>query len=221
MTHAPIIQKIDASVAARDENLSGLHRHRGIIAVIAARTRRTRGADDGEDDIPQGIREELRHRVPKRIGAVAEGGPRAAFSTASSLMTQPANRPQAVLTTANYTMTVKGDDRVDGRACRVVAIAAEESSPYLFRGTIWVDAQDGSIVQVGGRGIEGRFRACRRHPGVAPVRQHERASHGDPCDGRGRKLAAGANHHRHRLQRLRDGASRRHREFRKLLGRQV
>ncbi len=39
---------------------------------------------------------------------------------------------------------------MDGRACRVVAIVPKKSSPYLFRGTIWVDAQDGSIVKLEG-----------------------------------------------------------------------
>jgi hypothetical protein len=32
----------------------------------------------------------------------------------------------------------------------VVAIVPKRSSPYLFRGTIWVDAQDGSIVKLDG-----------------------------------------------------------------------
>jgi hypothetical protein len=64
--------------------------------------------------------------------------------------TQPANRVTALITSANYTMQVKGHEVVDGRSCINLAIAPRRNSPYLFQGNLWVDAQDYSIVQLSG-----------------------------------------------------------------------
>jgi negative regulator of sigma E activity len=65
-------------------------------------------------------------------------------------MSQPVNRATAILTSANYNMTVKGSDTVDGRNCVTVSLDPKRDSPYLFKGTIWVDAQDQTIVQLQG-----------------------------------------------------------------------
>ena len=65
-------------------------------------------------------------------------------------MTQPANRATALITPANYEMTAKGLGVVDGRKCVAVEIKPRKESPYLFSGTIWVDAQTESIVQLQG-----------------------------------------------------------------------
>jgi hypothetical protein len=65
-------------------------------------------------------------------------------------MTQPANRITAVIIPANYEMSVKGPAAVDGRSCIAVAIKPRKASPYLFKGTILVDAQNQAIVQLEG-----------------------------------------------------------------------
>ena len=65
-------------------------------------------------------------------------------------MTKPANRVTAVISPANYEMTVKGSEMVDGRQCMAVLIQPRRSSQYLLNGTVWVDAQDGSIVKLEG-----------------------------------------------------------------------
>ncbi len=65
-------------------------------------------------------------------------------------MTQPANRATAVITPGNYEMTVNEHETVEGRNCMTVAIKPRRVSPYLFNGTIWVDARDQSIVQLQG-----------------------------------------------------------------------
>ncbi len=145
----PTFQKIDASVATRDENLLGY--------TVTEIYRVYRGADKTHAAAQMTVKTTYRKESGKSYVILSQSGSELLLKEvlgrildSERMMTQPANRAQAVLTTANYTMTVKGDDRVDGRACRVVAIVPKRSSPYLFRGTLWVDAQDGSIVKLDG-----------------------------------------------------------------------
>ena len=65
-------------------------------------------------------------------------------------MTQPANRATALITPANYEMTVKGRASIDGRNCISVLLKPRRESPYLFSGTLWVDAQNQAIVRLEG-----------------------------------------------------------------------
>jgi membrane peptidoglycan carboxypeptidase len=145
----PMIQKIDASVAARDENLLGY--------TVTEVYRVYRGADRTHPAAQMMVKTTYRKESGKSYVIVSQSGSELLLKEVlgrildnERLITQPASRAQAVLTTANYAMTVKGDDMVDGRACRMVAIEPKRSSPYLFRGSIWVDAQDGSIVKLEG-----------------------------------------------------------------------
>jgi hypothetical protein len=94
--------------------------------------------------------------VGKSYTVLSESGPELlrkvleAILDSEKRMTQPANRATAVLTSANYEMSVKGAESVDGRSCMAVSLKPRRTSPYLFNGTIWVDAQDESIVQLEG-----------------------------------------------------------------------
>jgi hypothetical protein len=143
------VKKIDASVAARDANLLGY--------TVTELYRVYRGADTSHPAAQMTVKTTYRKDTGKSFVVVAKSGSELVLKEIlgrvldnERVMTQPANRAQAVLTSANYTMTLKGQDTVDGRACRVVAIVPKRNSPYLFRGTIWVDADDGSIVKLDG-----------------------------------------------------------------------
>jgi hypothetical protein len=66
---------------------------------------------------------------------------------------EPGVREGSWITTANYKMTVKpGVVPMDGRNCVVVALEPRRREPYLLYGTLWVNAQDGSIVRIEGTG---------------------------------------------------------------------
>ena len=65
-------------------------------------------------------------------------------------LNEPANRVHALLTSANYEMTPKGPETVNGRSCIALDLKPRNVSPYLIRGTLWVDSQDGAIVQIAG-----------------------------------------------------------------------
>lgn len=64
----------------------------------------------------------------------------------------PGNREASWLTSANYEMKLKSSaiEQLDGRNCYVVAISPKHKAPNLIEGTIWVDAQDESLVQIQG-----------------------------------------------------------------------
>jgi len=64
----------------------------------------------------------------------------------------PANREAAWITSANYEMKLRpgGVQRLDGRDCYVLDIAPKRKAPNLLDGTLWVDAKDGTIIQIQG-----------------------------------------------------------------------
>jgi hypothetical protein len=43
-----------------------------------------------------------------------------------------------------------GTQQLDGRECYLLAITPRRKAPYLIEGTLWVNAKDGSIVQIQG-----------------------------------------------------------------------
>jgi hypothetical protein len=69
-------------------------------------------------------------------------------------LNQPGIREGSWFTSANYEMKLKSDasQRLDGRDCLVLTLTPKRKAPYLIEGTLWVDAKDGSIVQVQGTG---------------------------------------------------------------------
>jgi hypothetical protein len=140
---------IDASVAAREDNLVGY--------TVTERYRVFRGDDMQHAAAEMTVKTTYRKETGKSYVILAQSGSQLLLKEllghvleSEQMMTQPVNRGQALITSANYRMTVKGNEPVQGRLCVVVAIAPMKNTPYLFNGTIWVDPQDGSIVQLRG-----------------------------------------------------------------------
>ena len=67
-------------------------------------------------------------------------------------MSRPGNVETALINSSNYEMKFDGHPRESlyGRDCLVLDITPRRSSEYLFRGKLWVDAQDFAIVQLKG-----------------------------------------------------------------------
>jgi hypothetical protein len=63
---------------------------------------------------------------------------------------QPAIRSGAIITPANYEMSVKGNTVLDGRNCVELSLKPRHASEHVVNGKVWVDARDGSIVQLEG-----------------------------------------------------------------------
>jgi len=63
----------------------------------------------------------------------------------------PANREASWITSANYELQPRpGQVQRNGRTCILVDINSRRKSPHLFRGQVWVDASDFSIVRFEG-----------------------------------------------------------------------
>jgi hypothetical protein len=146
---ADVIQGIDAAVASRDENLTSytvtehysVFRNQEKVHPAAEMTVKTTYEKDKGKSFAV-LSESGSELLLKQVLGRVLDSERAA--------TQPANRAHALITSANYTMHVKGGEVVDGRNCIALSIAPRRSDPYLFLGDLWVDAQDYSIVQLAG-----------------------------------------------------------------------
>ncbi len=74
-------------------------------------------------------------------------------------MSQPGNVGAALIDSANYEMTLDAHprDSLNGRECLVLDITPRRNSEYLFKGKLWVDAQDFAIVQLQGTASKSAF----------------------------------------------------------------
>jgi hypothetical protein len=151
-TSIAVIEGIDASVHAREDNLLGytVTEHYAVF----------RNHDEQHTVADMIVKTTYQRDVGKNYSIVSISGPlimRKLLETVlddEKRMTQPANRITAVISPANYEMTVKGSAKVDGRDCIAVAIKARRKSPYLVNGTVWVDAQNERIVQLEGIAVK-------------------------------------------------------------------
>lgn len=146
--NAALIQHIDASVHARENNLLGytVTEHYAIF----------RNHDEQHPAADMVVKTTYQKDVGKNYIVVSETGSVLLRKVLDAVldnerkMTRPNNRITAVISPANYEMTVKGTETVGERNCVVVAIKPRRASEYLINGTVWVDAVDGGIVQLQG-----------------------------------------------------------------------
>jgi len=60
-------------------------------------------------------------------------------------------RPKTRIVPANYEFSLVGSEVIAGRAAFVIEASPRRSDKYLFRGRIWVDAEDYALVRVEGQ----------------------------------------------------------------------
>lgn len=148
---AAVIQQVDAAVKARVENIVGytatehysVYRSKDEIHPVAEMTVRTdyrRDTGKSYTILSQTGSEIIRRLV---LGEILNN---------EKQLSQPGIQEGAWITSANYEMNLKpgGTQSLDGRNCLVLALTPRRKTPYLIEGTLWVDAKDGSIVQVQG-----------------------------------------------------------------------
>lgn len=146
---AAILKAVDASVAHREATLAGYTavEHYSIY----------RSGDSTHPAAEMTVKVTYRSESGKSYEIVNESG--------SSLLrkavlertlddernlTKPSERVQALIDTSNYKMKVAASATLDDRPCVVLQITPRRSVSYLFAGKLWVDARDGSIVQLDG-----------------------------------------------------------------------
>lgn len=148
-TEASVVRGIDLSVASREQNLLGytVTEHYSVFrgqdkthpaAEMTVRTTYEKDKGKSYEILNQSGSEIILKQVLARV------------LDSERVATEPANRSTALINSANYSMHVKGSEIVGGRACLALAIEPRRKGQYLFQGSLWVDAQDGSIVQLAG-----------------------------------------------------------------------
>ena len=148
---AAVIRSIDAAVHARAEGVEGYL----VIEHYAV----FRGGDEANPAAEMTVKTIYRRSTGKTYIIQSESGSELLRKLVlheildnEKRINLPANREASWITSANYSMTLRpgGVQRLDGRDCYVLEIAPKRKAPNLMDGTLWVDAKDGSIIQIEG-----------------------------------------------------------------------
>jgi len=146
-----VIRSIDASVVARYNNVLAFTdtEHYSVF----------RGSDETHPAAEMTVTDNYKRGVGKTYTILSQSG--------SSLIQRfglrplldneqkvnlPGNVQKSWFVSANYNMQPRpgGPVQVNGRACLVLDVTAKQKAPNTINGSIWVDARDGSLVQIDG-----------------------------------------------------------------------
>jgi outer membrane lipoprotein-sorting protein len=148
---ASLIQHIDASVQARIDHVAEytVTEHYAVF----------RNNDETHPAAEMTVKTVYRKDHGKSYTILSESGSQLIRSEVlgsilenEKRMSLPGTRETALITSANYELNLKSAEKqtLAGRECLVFALKPKRMSPYLFDGTLWVDAKDFSIVQLEG-----------------------------------------------------------------------
>jgi hypothetical protein len=148
---AAIIRNVDAAVALRVNSLLGFTdtEHYAVF----------RGADETHPVAEMTARDTYKKGVGKSYTILSQNGSSIIqkFGLRPLLDNEeninlPGNVEKSWFVSANYEMKLKADGvtQLNGRECYVLAIRAKRKAPNTINGTLWVDAKDGSIMQIDG-----------------------------------------------------------------------
>ena len=142
-----VVHGIDASVANREENL--------IVYTVTEHYSVFRNQEKEHPAAEMTVKTTYRRDQGKSYQILSQSGSEIILKQvlgrvldSEHELTQPANRTHALINSANYNMAIKNQEKVGTHDCIVLSIAPKHNSPYVFTGTLWVDAQDESILQL-------------------------------------------------------------------------
>jgi hypothetical protein len=179
-----VVQQVDAAVKARIDGIAGytVTEHYAVfrnddetrpVAEMTVKTTYKRDTGKSYTILSQSGSQILRNLV---LGGILDNEKR---------INQPGVREGSWFVSANYEMKLKpgGTQNLDGRECLLLALTPRRKAPYLVEGTLWVDAKDGSIVQLQGTMsksssiLTGRTQLMRQYANVSGFSQatHARA----------------------------------------------
>jgi hypothetical protein len=146
-----VIRSVDAAVAARVENILGFTdtEHYAIY----------RGGDETHPVAEMTVRDTYKKGVGKTYTVLSQSGSGIFLRFGlkpllenESIINLPGNVAKSWFTSANYEMKLKagGPQKLNGRDCYALAITPKQEAPNLINGTMWVDARDGTVVEIDG-----------------------------------------------------------------------
>lgn len=147
-----LIQRVDRAVMARVDGIESY--------TVTEHYQVFRNLDEAHPVAEMTVKTEYRRESGKSYTILSQTGSQIIrkFVLGSILdnekqINQPGVREGSWFVSANYDMKLKSaaTERIDGRDCFALSIAPKRKTPYLIVGTLWVDASDGSIVQIEGQ----------------------------------------------------------------------
>ena len=148
---ASVVRQVDAAVKARNDNLAGY--------TVTERYAVYRSNDEIHPIAEMTVMTTYKMESGKSYTIVSQTGSGIvrdmvldAILDNEKQLNLPGIREGTWITSANYEMQLKpgGTRPLDGRDCLVLALIPKRKAPYLIEGSLWVDAKDGSIVQIQG-----------------------------------------------------------------------
>jgi hypothetical protein len=152
---AEVIRSIDAAVHARAEGIEGY--------LVVEHFSVFRNSDEQHPAAEMKVKTIYRKATGKTQIVLSESGSELLRKMVlhellnnEKHIDEPANREASWITSANYEMKLRpgGVQRLDGRDCYVLDISPKSKAPDMIDGTLWVDAKDGSVIQV--QGVESK-----------------------------------------------------------------
>jgi hypothetical protein len=181
---AAIIRSVDASVAFRVDNVLAFTdtEHYAVF----------RGSDETHPAAEMTVTDHYTKGVGKSYTILSQSGSSIIqrFGLKPLLDNEqtinlPGNVEKSWFVTANYDMKLKpgGTVNLNGRSCYAIDVTARRKASNTIDGTLWVDARDGSIVQMDGTATEapsmfsGPAHMMRQYVNVGgfPMAAHARA----------------------------------------------
>lgn len=93
----------------------------------------------------------------KRLTVVSESGSKVICErvlrrlvTSEEESSDKANRMQTALSTANYFVTIEGEEAVDGVRAWVLRVSPKVDNRFTYRGKVWVSEEDYGLIRVVG-----------------------------------------------------------------------
>jgi outer membrane lipoprotein-sorting protein len=148
---AAIIRKVDEAVANRFENV--------LSYTATERYAVFRGDDEVHPAAEMTVRDTYKKGVGKAYDILSQSGSSVILRFGlkplldnEKTINLPGNVEKSWFDSANYEMQLKpgGIVQLNGRGCYVLAVTAKRAAPNTINGTLWVDARDGTIVQLDG-----------------------------------------------------------------------
>ena len=142
---------VDAAVAARFDNVLGFTdvEHYAVY----------RGGDESHPAAEMTVKDTYKKGVGKTYTVLSQSGSSILLRFGlkplldnEQIINQPGNVEKSWFNSANYSMKLNpaAVQKLNGRDCFALDIKPKQEAPNLIIGTMWVDAQDGTLVQIDG-----------------------------------------------------------------------
>ena len=146
-----VIRGIDAAIAARFDNILGFTdiEHYAVY----------RSGDEVHPVAEMTVKDTYKKGVGKTYTVLSQSGSSIFLRFGlkplldnEQTINEPGNVEKSWFSSANYEMKLKpgGVQKLNGRDCFALAITPKEKATNMIDGTMWVDARDGSLVQIDG-----------------------------------------------------------------------